>query len=379
MARAKPQTTKYPGVFKRVTTHGTKYDIALRANGTQRWIRGKYTNLEAAQKHRLQLLYHAKHGTLPDSEPPSFGDFADGWLASQEARVAQSGLRSSTVRQRKHDLEKHIRPVFDNTRVDRIGVEQIQRLQNELSRAGRSNHTVRRVIVTLGAILEEARRHRHIAINPAADVRKPPAVRRREPLALTHEDVARLAAAAPTADEANLVLVAAYAGLRQAELFGLRWDNVVLSEGEETLFVAEQYYEGEFVSRPKTRSGRRAVPLAAPEAADALRDQRERGRWGREQLVFPAPEGGPWRASNFTRRQWRKMRDDAKLPELKFHDLRHFFVSYIRSLDLPPSITLQLVGHADERTHDLYTRPAPGVEGYLRRVMTAAAAERENA
>lgn len=388
MARAKPQTTRYPGVYKRTTDkRGVVYDFTYRVDGKQKWSRGKHTNLEAAHRNRLDLQHEAIHGTLPNAEPTSFDAFADEWLTTQEAAVAQGRLRSSTVAGRNHELRRYLRPTFGARRLHTIGVADVQRFLDELSAGGLSNHTVLRLSRTLGTILEAARRHEHIPSNPVRDAEKPPAKRKREPQRLTPEQVLKLADEAilkcadgtEETNEHNLILVAAFAGLRQSELFGLRWENVLdLTEGQERLVVAEQCYQGEVVDRPKTPAGFREV-IPCPEAGAALRSQQIEGRSSDAGLVFPSPDGTHWRPSNFNRRRWQQIRDRAGLPELHFHDLRHFFVSYVREMGLSPALTQQLVGHTDEGTHRGYTYAIPGTEPIIRDAMAAALAKREQA
>ncbi len=82
-------------------------------------------------------------------------------------------------------------------------------------------------------------------------------------------------------------------------------------------------------------------------------------------IVFPAPTGVPWYSSNYDRRIWEKARDAAGIPWATFHSLRRFWVSRVRAAGLPTSITEQLVGHTDDATHRLYTRPIPGTEGLI--------------
>jgi integrase len=131
-----------------------------------------------------------------------------------------------------------------------------------------------------------------------------------------------------------LVLVAAYGGLRWAELVGLRVRRVDLLHGRVT--VAEQVAEvnGRFVpGPPKTDAGRRTVTLPAV-AAVALGEHAEPGPDG---LVFPAPEGGYLRRSNFRRSAWVPATRAAGVAGLRFHDLRH------------TAATLALVGGANTR------------------------------
>jgi integrase len=76
-----------------------------------------------------------------------------------------------------------------------------------------------------------------------------------------------------------------------------------------------------------------------------------------------------WLDTNFDRRVWKPLRDEPGLPGMTFHTLRYFYVSHIRAQGLPGSISEQLTGHADERTHRQYTRPIPGMERYIRQAL----------
>ena len=53
-------------------------------------------------------------------------------------------------------------------------------------------------------------------------------------------------------------------------------------------------------------------------------------------------------------------------PNIKFHHLRHFYVSQIRHKNLPSAVTRQLAGHANDRAHEVYTHPIPGTEEQTR-------------
>ena len=219
---------------------------------------------------------------------------------------------------------------------------------------------------TLGGVLELARKRRLILVNPAHDVEKPVAEAEREPILLTVPQLYELADLAPSGDERRLVLIKAFTGLRSAELFGLRWQNVNTEAGSETMRVTEQFSRGKQKARTKTRSSNRLHALE-PNSAALLREQAAEGRHSATGYVFPAPEGGAWHSSNFNRRVWQGMREGFGQPDLWLHDLRHFFVTYVRHHSgLPSSVTQQLTGHADDRIHDHYTHPLPGTDRLYR-------------
>lgn len=103
-----------------------------------------------------------------------------------------------------------------------------------------------------------------------------------------------------------------------------------------------------------------------PEAVEALKSQAASTRPNPNAIVFPSAEGCYIDSSNWHERVWKPTREKARLPELHFHDLRSFWVSKARALEgLTSAETMQMIGHADNRTHDGYTYGTPEVEAMI--------------
>jgi integrase len=74
---------------------------------------------------------------------------------------------------------------------------------------------------------------------------------------------------------------------------------------------------------PKTRYGRREIPLDH-ELAKALSDHRRTTEWpGAESPIFPASNGACLDTANLRRRVLNPIRKEAGLPWLGFHAFRH--------------------------------------------------------
>lgn len=117
----------------------------------------------------------------------------------------------------------------------------------------------------------------------------------------------------------DIYAVAIYTGIRQGELFGLHWSDVQL-EGNRPAITVRFSWDG------PTKGGRvRSVPLLMP-AIHALR--RQRARWPRCKLAFPARDGQPR-----TRDQVPRLSDATALVgiarHVRFHDLRHTCASQL--------------------------------------------------
>jgi integrase len=144
-----------------------------------------------------------------------------------------------------------------------------------------------------------------------------------------------------------LVLVAAYGGLRWSELVGLRVRRVDLLHGR--VSVAEQVAEvnGQLIpGPPKTEAGRRTVTLPAVAAAALAEHLVEFAEAGPDGLVFPAPEGGYLRRSNFSRRMWQPATRAVGVEGLRFHDLRHSAATLALAAGANTRELMERMGHA---------------------------------
>ncbi|HME01470.1 MAG TPA: tyrosine-type recombinase/integrase [Solirubrobacteraceae bacterium] len=162
---------------------------------------------------------------------------------------------------------------------------------------------------------------------------------------------------AEDAQDAELVRVAAYAGLRLGELLALRWRDVDFAGHALTISRA---MSGGVES--STKSGRvRRVPLP-DQAAAALKRLGERADYtAANQLVFCNVLGRTLDGSAL-RRRFKRARDAAGLRPLRFHDLRHTYGSLLAAggVDL---VTIQAaMGHSALSTTSRYLHARPASE-----------------
>ena len=189
--------------------------------------------------------------------------------------------------------------------------------------------------------------------------------------------------------------LAAYAGLRRAELCGLRWSDIdadraglrvrqtIVSVTRQQLTpeqaacpVCGEVHVGRLFKAPKSRRGRRWVPLAAP-AQEALARCRELQREEREffgvdyrdhGLVFCRPDGLPLRPDRVTV-EFEKHVAACGLPVVRLHDTRHGACSLMLAGGVPIEIVQLILGHSSsEVTRRVYA--------HLMRTTTAAQVEK---
>ena len=159
-------------------------------------------------------------------------------------------------------------------------------------------------------------------------------------------------------------------GLRQGEIFGLRWNDIDLERGMLTVRYAIQRIDGEprFVE-PKTARSRRTINLPAV-AVSALyrhlgRQADERAvageRWQDWGVVFPSTIGTPMEACNLTHR-FHKITATAKLPKIRFHDLRHTAATLLLAQGVHPRLVMETLGHSSiSLTMNTYSHVLPAM------------------
>lgn len=197
------------------------------------------------------------------------------------------------------------------------------------------------------------------------------------------EDDERARARGRLGDGARRVLFGALTGLRNAEIAGLGWDDLILDVAPERMNIRHQACKGWWqVSGdrprvpPKGRQGtqRTRTQLLEAYAVQVLMAQRaelERLGWYRpEGPVFPAADG-TWRRTGYaigarSLRRWAERAGIDDWAEWVPHRLRHTTASLTAAITGDIRLTQARLGHADAQTtmayvHDLTRGMAPPV------------------
>lgn len=79
--------------------------------------------------------------------------------------------------------------------------------------------------------------------------------------------------------------------------------------------------------------------------------------------IFCAPEGGWLLKPNFQRRVYRPLQKAAKLPAIRFHDLRHTAATLMPLNDVNVKVVSERLGHASiQLTLDTYSHVLPTMQ-----------------
>jgi integrase len=198
-------------------------------------------------------------------------------------------------------------------------------------------------------------RHKYIDYNPVRDAERPRdnGKERSEIKVLKPIEIQALLEAVTEQEYKVLFLLAIMSGARQGELLGLKWGD--LSFGTNQIHIQRTFTKGRFFDT-KTRSSRRKIDLS-PKVMLELKKWKLACPPSELDLIFPNNSGNPMNYSNMVKRYFINGLRQAKLPKIRFHDLRHTYssllieqgenIKYIQSQlgHSSPMVTLNVYAH----------------------------------
>jgi len=136
-----------------------------------------------------------------------------------------------------------------------------------------------------------------------------------------------------------IVLIAITTGMRAAEIFGLRWSDVM-------------YNEGLLAVRAKLKGGKmRYVPMTAGLARELRRFPAVLG----EDRIFP-PKAGATSGRQRVEGSFEDLLERAKIENFRFHDLRHTFASWYMMNGGDLYELAKILGHSNIKMTERYAK-----------------------
>ncbi len=358
--------TKTPGVYKR----GAKYAVQYRGlDGKQR--QETAPTYDAARALKAKREADAREGVDHPSAKLAFGAYALDWIDRYQGR-GRRGFREQTRQSYRRALETYAVPFFDEQLrrgISQIGPRDISRFvgwlcdgqaqgeraaaarRGELIAAGRlsaaehiqphpitlADSTVRGILAPVRACMGTAMQEGLIRHNPTAGAALPARDAQRaaesgesdEPdrRALSRDQLAALLSIAPERHRTLLRLLAS-TGLRISEALALRWQDLELDGSQPRVKVRRAYVKGRY-NPPKTRHGRRDVPLAHELVIDLRRRRKQTDHGEDGELVFCADDGRPLHDRNLSARMLKPLAQEIGAPWMGWHTLRHTCASML--------------------------------------------------
>ena len=271
----------------------------------------------------------------------------------KELRSGDSFRSFATVKTYRGYIRKWIKPRWDSRYLDEIKAVEIEAWLRRLPIARSSRAKIRSI---LSILFNHACRYELFDRNPMRYVRQG-AKRRSAPDVLTAAEIKALVDHLPLR-ERTLVLLAAATGLRQSELFGLKWRDVDFKRGE--LSVIRSIVFG-VVGRCKTESSQKPVPLH-PLLGEALLTWRRTCRFtGVDDWIFASrlhKGRRPYWGACILRKYLRPVAESLNIQKrIGWHTFRHTYSTLLRSVGAEFKVMQELMRHSTLRTTmDVYTQ-----------------------
>jgi integrase len=313
---------------------------------------------------------------------PTIMEYHQKWLAELE----KTDVKRSTKELYSYLMSKHVVPAFGKERLDLIDYTKLKLWAIEQSEKY-AKDTVRLMVATLRVMLQEAVNEGILLVNPVMKLGKfyRSAKKVKEKIdPFTIEELHQIEEKCRERFPAfyPFILCMARTGMRIGEATALQWIDIDFAK--DYIIVRRNIPHHRQVQTTKTEASQRKVDMSPELAAELKKLRTERKKqaladgevFDAEKWVFPSEDGTPIHYTNFLRRVWHKVQDQAKVRRRTPHDMRHSWASHVLAAGADLAYVSNQLGHANPSiTLRIYSHWVPG----MRRVTTAVLDRTENA
>ena len=335
-----------------------------------------YADTQKELTTKLRQSIEAYQGVeLTEESRMTLGQWLEQWLKN----IAPT-IRPSTLSRYEGTVRNHIVPYMGDKPITLITGKDIQKLYDTLAHRGNQNTgeglasgTIQGIHAMFHEAMSAAQQAGLIPRNPTEDIDAPKFSYKGKKV-LTDEQLEKfMETIQRDSIWHDFFYTELTTGLRRGEICGLKWED--FDEIHGTLKISRTIHEekgGKLAAwDTKTAAGTRTIHLS-PSTAALLR---ERKKTALTEWIFPHP----WKPEQPTRpsaayERMKVLLKEARLPDLRFHDLRHTFATHALTSGVDVKTLSGILGHTraaftlDTYTHttgDMQKRAAEIVEEFL--------------
>jgi integrase len=308
-----------------------RWECSLGSGKTRTWFRSK---VQGEAGRQIVLNKREKHVTGPDPlRPGSLGEFIEAvWWPRTKPKCTLE-----TQRVYKLTLEKHIYR-FSGYLLTEMRLEV---LQPWVSSIEASPKTVRNIYGIMSGILELAHKtnrypcldHRLVVLPTVVKVKR---------TGLEASNITKLVNASIGTPLEGPIWAAAYLGLRRNEVCGLKVPHIVVNKDGAVVTVQDnRQAHGETAKLKSKPEGQPRVLHIPKWMGEKLLSFKEEGSI----YLFHA-DGKPIHPKRITNNM-EAICKKAKIPIMRFHDLRHACRSNLSAAGVPEVVIMSILGHTD--------------------------------
>ena len=234
---------------------------------------------------------------LEDKVSMTFNEFLPKYLELSKQQDCDSHYRS-----KKRNLEVHVAPILGERPMNRVSLKEIEAIKIEISRSY-SPASVNRILAYIKHLFSIAQLQEEVDSNPVKKVKflKEPAGRLRY---LSKQEINRLLGVCK-GEVKDFIRLALNTGLRRGEVLSLKWSDIDFCN---KMIVVQE-----------SKSGQKGVIPMNQEVYNVLRNMRKK-RKGEEKVFH---------IGKHISRKFAQSAKEAGIENVRLHDLRHTFASYL--------------------------------------------------
>ena len=340
-----------------------------------------YADTQKELTAKLRQNINAYQGVdLTEESKMTLSQWLDKWLDTYMTGT----VRESTLDGYRRDLNNHVKPYLgeksllkiapaDLSGLYQILLERGRMVRKKVSGSGLSSTTVHGIHTTLHHALRTATDERLLPANPADGVTPPKVVNRAKGILNNAQLDTFKAVIQKDWIWRDFFLTELTTGLRRGELCGLKWSDFDEVAGKLKVCRTIHARKGGGVEAgsTKTYAGTRTILLPSS-TAQLLRERKQSAL---TEWIFPnplCPEKPVSPGSAY--RRLKGLLEEAGLPDLRFHDLRHTFATHALASGVDAKTLSGILGHTkasftlDTYTHltgDMHRNAAEIVGGFM--------------
>jgi len=323
------------------------------------------TKKEVTEK-LIKIRSQQQQGMLPTDAKTKLSDYIEGWLESYKRCVRpNSHQRACEI------MRLHVLPTLGNIQLDKLTPQHLDKLYKKLLET-LSPTTVQSIHNTIHKALSDAVKQGILLMNVSERV-EAPRKDEYEARVFTEEETEKFLKAIKNHSLYVLLLIDLSTGMRRGEIVGLKWSDLDLKKGivqvRRAIVRRPTDLGGGYAEAPlKTKKSRRSIMLP-PYIITVLAHYREQQialvqqanqTWDEQRWLFCKPDGSHLNPQHDVYEAFKDLLQQAGLPDIRFHDLRHTAATTHLGMMTNPKIVQEILGHSNiSITMDAYSHVLP--------------------
>lgn len=246
------------------------------------------------------------------------------------------------------DANNHILPYIGHLPLTEVRRRDIIEICDRLASKGKftaSNHQ----LVRLRTVYNKAIDWEYTKVNPSLGIKKHRLHSRERFLSKTEFKLLLGEVSKPehNLESCHVIRILIFTGVRRSNVFSMRWNDINFDECTWRI--------------PKTKNGRPHIVFLAPSLIELLNERKHISQVDKNKLnYFSSPYVFPSKSvtGHITdiKKTWDKIRNNMDVPDIRIHDLRRTFGTYMAMQGENLVTIADALGHADLKSTQIYAR-----------------------